>query len=154
MSEKTVIQTIKIPKNGAALIYVNCALSADTKEALTAEYAAKLGCKAVILDIGQRACFVSNNAPEVLLALIDSCQTSDRMKTALREWLAYKRYKYEVIGFRKLLTITAKKVLEYGEQVICDLIDECMANMWDGIIWAKLKPTAPVKKPQRTYEED
>lgn len=153
MNEPIKIQPVKIPKNGAAFVYLNCALSATQKEALAADFTAKLGCKAVVLDVGQRVCFVSNNAPEALLALIDSCEASDRMKNALREWLAYKRYKYEIIGFRKLLTITAKKVRDYGEQTICDLIDECMANMWDGIIWAKLKPAAPAKA-KRTYEEE
>ena len=56
------------------------------------------------------------------------------------EWLEYKeqrKEKYTEIGLRKLLTQIDNKISEYDEQTICDLIDECMANNYKGIIFDK-----------------
>lgn len=58
------------------------------------------------------------------------------------EWLEYKeqrKEKYTEIGLKKLLTQIDNKIDEYGEQAVCSLIDECMANNYKGIIFEKLQ---------------
>ena len=58
------------------------------------------------------------------------------------EWLEYKeqrKEKYTEIGLKKMLTQIDNKISEYDEQTICNLIDECMANNYKGIIFEKLQ---------------
>ena len=140
MSEPIKIIPGRVQKNSVALVYFNTFLPPLDKDRLAEEYTAKLGCKAVILDVGMRVCFVHNNSPEILIDTIDKCGLSDMVKNALREWLTYKRYKYEYIGLKKLLTTTARYVVNHGEAAVCDLISESMGQMWKGICWAYLKP--------------
>ena len=40
---------------------------------------------------------------------------------------------------KSLLKQITDKVNEYGDKAVIDLIDECMANNWKGIIWEKIK---------------
>ena len=70
----------------------------------------------------------------------------DCIESKMREWLKYKmerKESYKEQGLKSLMTQVAKKTAEHGESAICNLIDECMANNWKGIIWDRLK-----QKPQ------
>ena len=61
----------------------------------------------------------------------------------MREWLTYKverKESYQEQGLKSLLSRIKKKCSEYGENSVCDLIDECMENQWKGIIWERLIP--------------
>lgn len=65
------------------------------------------------------------------------------------EWLEYKeqrKQKYTEIGLKSLLTQIDKKIEDYGEQSIINLISECMANNYQGIIFDKLKSTNKYKE--------
>jgi hypothetical protein len=85
-----------------------------------------------------------------LKVLLEASTFSSKLKSSLSDWLQYKGFKYEEFGFRSLLTVVEKKVEEYGEAVVCELIVECMSNNWCGIIWDKLRK-APAKQ-QRSYD--
>lgn len=53
-------------------------------------------------------------------------------------WLLYKKEKkqpYKPIGLTQLLNKIDKKLLEYSEEEICWVIDECMEKNYQGIIW-------------------
>lgn len=66
----------------------------------------------------------------------------DILINKIKEWLEYKyqkKNKYTEIGFKKLLTQIEKAVDEYGEEAVINLIDECMASNYQGIIFDKLK---------------
>lgn len=59
----------------------------------------------------------------------------------LEKWLMYKaerREKYKPTGLKTFLTQVENKSRQYNEQDIINLIDECIANGWKGIIWDKL----------------
>lgn len=74
--------------------------------------------------------------------LISDYIISDKLQTKLREWLTYKaeqNHRYKEQGLKALLRQVENNQLEYGEQALCDLIDESMANGWKGIIFDKLK---------------
>lgn len=61
---------------------------------------------------------------------------------SIKEWLEYKqerKEKYTETGLEKLLNKIDKQVDIYGQQPIIDLIEECMSNNYQGIIWDKLK---------------
>ena len=85
-----------------------------------------------------------------LKVLLEASAFTPKLKSSLSDWLQYKGFKYEELGFRSLLTVVAKKVEEHGEAAVCELIVECMSNSWRGIIWDKLKK-APAKQ-QRSYD--
>ena len=58
------------------------------------------------------------------------------------DWLKYKeekKEKYTEIGLSKLLTQIENNIEIYGQKEIIDLINECMANSYKGIIFDKLK---------------
>jgi len=74
---------------------------------------------------------------------------SDIAKSKIEEWLTYKkerRENYKPTGLKSLLTQIENNISTYGEQKVIDLISECMAAGYKGIIWDKLK------KPQ--YKQD
>ncbi|MEG1508874.1 MAG: DUF4373 domain-containing protein [Clostridia bacterium] len=76
---------------------------------------------------------------EKLVALIKSSTASENLKSKIVDWLNYKKYQYTEIGLQSLLTIVTKNAVLFGDQAMIDLIDECMANTYKGIIFDKLK---------------
>ena len=67
------------------------------------------------------------------------------------EWLEYKdqrKDKYTETGLSKLLTQIENNIELYGEKTICNLINECMASNWKGIIFDKLKKVETKNNPQ------
>lgn len=65
------------------------------------------------------------------------------LREKIEEWLEYKKQRkdkpYTEIGFKKLLKQIENNTNIYGEKAIVDLIDECMGNNYQGIIFDKLK---------------
>lgn len=56
----------------------------------------------------------------------------------VEHWIEYKNERkesYKSVGFNSLLKKIKSNSEIYGDQKIIDLIDECMANNWKGIIW-------------------
>lgn len=70
------------------------------------------------------------------------CFGSTKMNAVVSEWLAYKaerRESYKPTGLKALETQIKNNVATYGEAAVVDLIRECMANGWRGIIWDRLR---------------
>ena len=81
----------------------------------------------------------------------------ERVKASIYKWLEYKKYNYQEMGFKALLTIVQRKVEEYGADAVIELVDECISNTWKGLIWEKLnkrQPQQPQRKPRNYDEED
>lgn len=60
----------------------------------------------------------------------------------MREWMRYKMERkdnYKEQGMKALLKKVANSAEIYGDVPVCNLIDECMASNWKGIIWDKLE---------------
>ena len=77
---------------------------------------------------------------------VDDYNISETLQAKLTEWLTYKterKESYKEQGLKALLRKVENNALEYGDKAICDLIDECMANGWKGIIFDKLKKKEP-----------
>ena len=58
------------------------------------------------------------------------------------EWITYKterKEQYKEQGMKSLLRQIETNCVLYGDQAICDLIDDSMANGWKGIIFDRLK---------------
>ena len=66
----------------------------------------------------------------------------EKLKNKILEWNQYKiekKKKYTKTGIANLLKQIDKHVKEYGVNAVIELIDECMANNYQGIIFNKLK---------------
>lgn len=77
---------------------------------------------------------------------VDDYNISESLQAKLTEWLTYKterKESYKEQGLKALLRKVENNALEYGDKAICELIDECMANGWKGIIFDKLKKKEP-----------
>lgn len=93
-----------------------------------------------------------NSNKELALQLLDSLlvdfSISEPLVEKLREWLTYKAEKkqtYKETGLKTLLKQVAAKEQEYGSMAVMDLIDDCMARNYSGIIWDRLKNTGGQK---------
>lgn len=84
---------------------------------------------------------------------------SDLLKAKMSEWVKYKverKEPYKEQGMKSLLRQVENKAQQYGDEAICNLIDECMANNWKGIIFDRLlskKPASSGYKRQTKADE-
>lgn len=73
--------------------------------------------------------------------LVPDYALGDEIREKMCEWCTYKierKEGYKEQGMKSLLRQVEKKVAEFGEGRVCDLIEECMSNNWKGIIWDKM----------------
>lgn len=66
---------------------------------------------------------------------------NDVLNKSINEWFEYKKQrkgKYTEMGKKKLITQIKNNVDKYGASAVVNLIDECMANNYQGIIFDKL----------------
>lgn len=78
---------------------------------------------------------------------------SEAIIAKMREWITYKverKEEYQEQGLKSLLTQIKKKCAEFSEAAVCELIDECMASNWKGIIFERLKP----QPKNKSYDTD
>ena len=74
--------------------------------------------------------------------LIFDYNISETMKSKLVEWLNYKSERkedYTEQGLKAILQKVKTNCSIYGEKAVLDLINDCMANGWKGIIFDRLK---------------
>ena len=101
-----------------------------------------------------------NNKKEEALSLLTSLFPSyifsESVKSKMTEWVLYKAERkdfYTETGLKSLLRQVEKNCKTYGEQSVADLIDECMSNLYKGIIFDKLKNTVKDTPKQQTPSE-
>ena len=73
--------------------------------------------------------------------LVTDYALGGEIREKMCEWCTYKierKEGYKEQGMKSLLRQVEKKVAEFGEGRVCDLIEECMSNNWKGIIWDKM----------------
>ena len=64
------------------------------------------------------------------------------LQVKMGEWITYKterKESYKEQGMKSLLSKIEDHSVMYGDQAVCDLIDDSMANGWKGIIFDRLK---------------
>ena len=77
-----------------------------------------------------------------LLSNFNFINNNIKLKNKLEEWLKYKwerKEYYKETGFKTLLARIDSATSQYGVEEVVNLIDECMANNYKGIIFEKLK---------------
>lgn len=85
----------------------------------------------------------------------------DDLQAAFESWLAYKgekRQAYKPTGLKTLIGQIQRNAREHGEAAVVDLIRDCMASNWQGIIWRQLKQTSAgqpqSEQPKRIYDPE
>ena len=78
------------------------------------------------------------------------------LQVKMGEWITYKterKEQYKEQGMKSLLRQIETNCVLYGDQAICDLIDDSMANGWKGIIFDRLKqkPSRPAAKSSNPF---
>lgn len=84
----------------------------------------------------------SNSYSDSISKVVNERNYSELLSNKVITWLLYKREKgqsYKPIGLKQLLNKIDKKLLEYSEEQICWVIDECMEKNYQGIIWDLLE---------------
>lgn len=79
---------------------------------------------------------------QIFERLLPEYDISEYLSEKLLTWMKYKTERkegYKEQGMKSLLTQIVKKSEQYGDASLGDLIDECMASNWKGIIWEKLE---------------
>lgn len=97
-----------------------------------------------------------NNKKEIYKEkILNDNEFSNEFKNTLIEWLEYKKYSYEELGFKKLLTIIKNNLKEHSEEDLMSIIDESIANNYKGITFNKLnKNFRKVKKEETKMVND
>lgn len=78
------------------------------------------------------------------------------MEEKVLNWLEYKKEKrdtYKETGLKALCTQIKNKIAEHDEIIVGNLIDECMANGWKGLIWDKVKSKGGTNGTDKRYSE-
>ena len=84
------------------------------------------------------------NIFSTFLFLFSNFNFSNELKNKIEEWFKYKlerKENYTETGFKNLLKQIEHNVNIYGETKVINLITECMASNYKGIIFEKLKPS-------------
>ena len=79
---------------------------------------------------------------DIFSSLVPEFSFSDDVKAKMLEWVLYKAERksfYTETGLRTLLNRVAKYCNEYGEQVVTDTVDESMSNLYQGIVFDRMK---------------
>lgn len=90
---------------------------------------------------------------------------SPKLREKAAEWVEYKRGRrqgYKSQGLRSLATQLAKAAKQYGEVAVCEIVDQSIANGYQGILWDRLgrgesggkRLTQAHNHHQREYTED
>lgn len=83
-----------------------------------------------------------------LVSNLDFLKDRGLLRGKIENWLKYKDEKneqYTETGLKSLLTQIENNTKKYGDEKIINLIDECMANNYKGIIFDKLKNEKSIK---------
>ena len=87
-----------------------------------------------------------------------SCDNHKDLYEKLKEWFKYKterREPYKEQGMKALLRQVENNAIRYGDEAVCQLIDECMSSGWKGIIFDRLKnPNTRVSYQKQTKAQE
>jgi predicted phage replisome organizer len=85
---------------------------------------------------------VKENTHTLFKRLLQDYCISENVAEKVGEWIKYKterRETYKEQGMKSLLRQIENNCFKYGDNAVINLIDECMANGWKGIIFDRLQ---------------
>ena len=81
---------------------------------------------------------VSEEDIDTLNNLIAEHDFSEKLQQSIRDWMKYKEEKgkrYQDTAFKKFLNMIEKRLKTIPEDQIINLIDRCMSNNYEGLVW-------------------
>lgn len=78
----------------------------------------------------------------------------DGLRKKADDWIAYKRSRrfiYQPSEKRALASQMAKYANQYGEQAVCNAIEQSISNGYQGIVWEPIGRGSQRSKPQRAH---
>ena len=93
----------------------------------------------------------------IITPLTPLTDCGEELQEAVRRWLAYKQERgqaYKQVGLDTLIKKIKKSAIQYGESVVVDLIDECIANRYQGIIWERIQKRQPKEQDRLAWIDD
>ena len=82
----------------------------------------------------------------------------EALNAKLKEWFKYKierKEPYKEQGMKALLRQVENNAMKYGDEAVCQLIDDSMSNGWKGIIFDRLKnPNTRVSYQKQTKADE
>ena len=87
--------------------------------------------------------------------LVEDYNISEPVREKMEVWFRYKmerKESYKEQGMKSLLKKTENNEGSYGANEICNLIEDCMANNWKGIIW-KILEERKLQRPATRTEQ-
>lgn len=101
------------------------------------------------IDIEEEKKSVRETTHTIFKRLLPDYVLSDDLQAKVGEWITYKMERkepYKEQGMKSLLRQIENNAAKYGDFAVCDLIDECMASGWKGIIFDRLKQKPAAKQ--------
>ena len=141
MEEKA---TLMIDQNGA---YTEC-----IQDVSTLDTQVMLGKDRVRIELGEDSKGKKETTHALLQRLLPDYTIPMVLQVKMGEWITYKterKEQYKEQGMKSLLRQIETNCVLYGDQTICDLIDDSMANGWKGIIFDRLKQKAQASNGQQ-----
>lgn len=131
--------TLTLDQNGA---YTEC-----IQDVSTSDTQVRLGKDRDRIELGEGSKGKKETTHDLLQRLIPDYVIPMVLQVKMAEWITYKterKESYKEQGMKSLLSKIEDHCVIYGDQAVCDLIDDSMANGWKGIIFDRLK-----QKPKR-----
>ena len=100
-------------------------------------------------DIEEEKKSVRETTHTIFKRLLPEYVLSDELQAKVGEWITYKverKEPYKEQGMKSLFRQIENNATKYGDFAVCDLIDECMASGWKGIIFDRLKQKPAAKQ--------
>lgn len=83
--------------------------------------------------------------------MVRACFFAPDLESAVNDWLTYKaerRESYKPTGLKSLLTQIQNNAAEYGDSAVAEVIRQSMGSNYQGIVYDRLKRSAPKAAPQ------
>ena len=109
------------------------------------------------IDIEEEKESKRETTPTLFKRLLPDYVLPSSVQAKMAEWIKYKTERkepYKEQGMKSLLRQVENNVQTYGEWAVCDLIEECMASNWKGIIFDRLKQKPTRQKQTKADELD
>lgn len=97
----------------------------------------------------------AENTIQLFHRLVEDYNISEPVREKMEVWFRYKmerKESYKEQGMKSLLKKTENNEGSYGANEICNLIEDCMANNWKGIIWKILEERKQQRPATRTEQ--
>ena len=136
-----------LKENGSYTELATIGIPDGNQDVSVMETQVRLGKDRDRIELGEGSKGKKETTHDLLQRLIPDYVIPMVLQVKMAEWITYKterKESYKEQGMKSLLSKIEDHCVMYGDQAVCDLIDDSMANGWKGIIFDRLK-----QKPKR-----